>query len=168
MTADEFTVELLTTLVVNAADEETALSSCARLPQLTGSRIVQSADCSDEEPGCRSVTLAGSVSVPGEGNHSAVLSRTVRTLLRALGPGFTGARVCCEPPSAWAVVDDPEVVGTLVVGGERALVEAWLTRAGTDRAESAASPSAAGPLTVSPPGPEGTGPPGGGGTRPRS
>ncbi|WP_017973166.1 hypothetical protein [Actinopolyspora halophila] len=150
MTADEFAVELLTTVVVGAEDEETARGACADLIRRTAGRVVQSVDCSDEEPGCRSVTLARTTSAPASANQAAALSRAVRELLNLLGPGFTGARVSCEPPSAWTVIDDPALVGSLVTRGDRMLVEAWSTTGGTDSAGDATSAAAAGPLTGSP------------------
>lgn len=150
VTADEFAVELLTTVVVGAEDEETARRACDDLIRRTAGRIVQSADCSDEEPGCRSVTLARTTSAPASGNQAATLSRAVRELLNVLGPGFTGARVSCEPPSAWTVIDDPALVGSLVARGERMLVEAWSTTGRTDSAGDVASATTAGPLTGAP------------------
>ncbi|WP_438387857.1 hypothetical protein [Actinopolyspora saharensis] len=147
VTADEFAVELLTTVVVGAEDEETARRACSELLRRTDGRIVQSVDCSDEEPGCRSVTLARTASAPASGNQAAVLSRAVRELLNALGPGFTGARVSCEPPSAWTVIDDPALVGSLVARGERVLVEAWSPTGETGFTGEVTSAAEAGPLT---------------------
>lgn len=117
-------LELLITVVVGADDDHTARAACRDLTEELGGRIVESGDCSDEEPGCRSVTIARA----GESatDHvPATLSRAVRNLLRRLGPEFARHRVSCEPPTAWTVVDNPELVTKLVTGGERLLVEAW-------------------------------------------
>ncbi|MFC7341297.1 hypothetical protein [Saccharopolyspora griseoalba] len=122
MTDDE--LELLITVVLGAEDETSARTACADLLDRVGGEPVNAADCSDEEPGCWSVTIAGRT---GEtGRHPAALSRAVRGLLRELGPGFARQRVSCAPPTAWTVVDEPDLVAELVPGGERLLVEAWL------------------------------------------
>jgi hypothetical protein len=122
MSDDE--LELLITVVLGAEDETSAHTACANLLDRIGGRPVNAADCSDEEPGCWSVSIAGRA---GEtGRHPAALSRAVRGFLRELGPGFSRQRVSCAPPTAWAVVDEPELVAELVPGGERLLVEAWL------------------------------------------
>ncbi|WP_344127612.1 hypothetical protein [Saccharopolyspora halophila] len=116
-------LELLVTVVLAADDEHSAHTACADLLERTGGRPVTAADCSEEEPGCWSVSIARRT---GEtGRRTAALSRAVRTFLRELGPGFARQRVSCEPPTAWAVVDEPESIGQLVPGGERLLVEAW-------------------------------------------
>ncbi|MBQ6643192.1 MAG: hypothetical protein IJH84_19455, partial [Saccharopolyspora sp.] len=116
-------LELLITVVLGAEDDGRAREACLPLLQRVGGRIVESGDCSDEEPGCWSVTI----SRPADSTHTgpAALARAVRTFLRELGSLYSGQRVACEPPAAWAVIDDPELVGELVPGGERLLLEAW-------------------------------------------
>jgi hypothetical protein len=116
-------LELLITAVVGAADEAGARACCEPLRQRLGARVVECLDCSDEEPGCWSVMLGRGG--PGGSAHPGALSRAVRTLLRELGEDFARLRVSCEPPTAWTVLDDPELVQQLVDGGERLLVEAW-------------------------------------------
>ncbi|WP_139182882.1 hypothetical protein [Actinopolyspora xinjiangensis] len=138
MTADESGMELLITVVVAAEDEGTAREACAGITSLLGGRVIHTADCSDEEPGCRSVTISRRTTAPGTGNPAATLARVLRNTLRTLGSGFTGSRVSCEPPSAWTVVDAPELVGELVPGGERILLEAWQTAASSPEAATGA------------------------------
>ncbi|WP_460956907.1 hypothetical protein [Parasphingorhabdus pacifica] len=122
--AEDTELELLITVLVGAADEDAARTACTTLLDSTGGRLVESGDCSDEEPGCWSVTIsrAGERGAPA---GPATLSRAVRDLLRELGPGYSRHRVSCEPPTAWTVIDDPELLDALVGGGERLLVEAW-------------------------------------------
>ncbi|MCP2262044.1 hypothetical protein LX15_005776 [Streptoalloteichus tenebrarius] len=118
-------LELLVTAVVAADGAAQARAACRALQERVGGRVVETVDCSDEDPGCWSVTVRVT---PGErvgSTAAAALSRSVRSLLRALGPGFATGRVSCEPPTAWTVVDDPDLVALLVPGGERLLVEAW-------------------------------------------
>ncbi|HEX4703641.1 MAG TPA: hypothetical protein VH352_16045 [Pseudonocardiaceae bacterium] len=118
-------VELLVTVVLAAEGEHAARSACRELMWQVDGRIVESTDCSDEEPGCWSVTLR----VPSEErtthNVAAPLARAVRQFVRGLGPDFVVPTVSCEPPTAWTVLDDPDAVQTLVAGAERLLVEAW-------------------------------------------
>ncbi|MCI2423146.1 hypothetical protein MOQ72_37580 [Saccharopolyspora sp. K220] len=121
--AENTELELLITVVVGADDERSARAACRGLVQRIGGRIVASGDCSDEEPGCWSVTI--SRACPESGQHVAGLSRAVRNFLRELGPDYARHRVSCEPPTAWTVVDHPDLVGDLVDGGERLLVEVW-------------------------------------------
>ncbi|WP_243790087.1 hypothetical protein [Saccharopolyspora gloriosae] len=118
-------LELLITVVVGADDDRSARDACRALLRQVGGRIVESGDCSDEEPGCWSVTVGVSVSEPGVQAGPAALARAVRMFLRELGPRYGGHRVACEPPTAWTVIDDPDLVEGLVSGGERLLVEAW-------------------------------------------
>lgn len=118
-------LELLITVVVAANDDAAARAACDGLVRIIGGRILESCDCSDEEPGCWSVTIScGSEETCHYG--TAGLSRALRRFLRELGPAYSKHRVSCEPPTAWTVVDNPELVGDLVAGGERMLVEAWL------------------------------------------
>ncbi|GAA3365411.1 hypothetical protein GCM10020366_65210 [Saccharopolyspora gregorii] len=118
-------LELLITVVVGADDDRSARDACRALLHRVGGRIVESGDCSDEEPGCWSVTIGRSAAEPDERPGPAALARAVRNFLRELGPGYSGHRVACEPPTAWTVIDEPELLGALVAGGERLLVEAW-------------------------------------------
>jgi hypothetical protein len=121
--AENTELELLITVVVGADDERSAHAACRGLVQRIGGRIVASGDCSDEEPGCWSVTISRASAETGQ--HVAGLSRAVRNFLRELGPDYARHRVSCEPPTAWTVVDHPDLVDDLVDGGERLLVEAW-------------------------------------------
>ena len=118
-------VELLVTVVLAADDERAARAACRDLVWQVDGRIVASADCSAEEPGCWSVTLR----VPSEerATHhvAAPLARAVRQFVRGLGPDFVMPTVSCEPPTAWTVLDDPDAVPSLASGAERLLVEAW-------------------------------------------
>lgn len=118
-------VELLVTVVLAASGDQPARSACGPLMWQVDGRIVATADCSAEEPGCWSVTLR----VPSEerATHhvAAPLARAVRQFVRSLGPGFTVPRVSCEPPTAWTVLEDEDAVTSLVEGAERILVEAW-------------------------------------------
>jgi hypothetical protein len=118
-------VELLVTVVLAAEGERAARSACRELVWQVDGRIVESADCSAEEPGCWAVT----VRVPSEErtthNAAAPLARAVRQFVRGLGPNFVVPTVSCEPPTAWTVLDDPDAVQSLVSGAERLLVEAW-------------------------------------------
>ena len=118
-------VELLVTVVLAAEGERAARAACRNLVWQVDGRIVASADCSAEEPGCWSVTLR----VPSEerATHhvAAPLARAVRQFVRGLGPEFVVPTVSCEPPTAWTVLDDPDAVQSLVNGAERLLVEAW-------------------------------------------
>lgn len=118
-------LELLITVVVAAVDDEAARTACQGLLTRVDGRVVESCDCSDEEPGCWSVTIGRDRREDGPQTGSAALSRAVRNLLRELGPSFARHRVACAPPTAWAVVDDPELMGEYVSGGERLMVEAW-------------------------------------------
>ena len=124
--AEDTELELLITVVVAAGDERAARAACGDLLHAIGGRIVESGDCSDEEPGCWSVTISRASGESGQYIGAAALSRTVRRFLRELGPSYATHRVSCESPTAWTVVDNPELVGALVDGGERMLVEAWL------------------------------------------
>ncbi|MFR9730933.1 hypothetical protein ACL03H_17040 [Saccharopolyspora sp. MS10] len=118
-------LDLHITVVVGADDDRSAREACRPLLHRVGGRITESGDCSDEEPGCWSVTIGRSAGEPGVPAGPAALARAVRTFLRELGPACAGHRVACEPPTAWTVLDDPDLVEALVPGGERILVEAW-------------------------------------------
>ncbi|MEU4738912.1 hypothetical protein AB0G02_00425 [Actinosynnema sp. NPDC023658] len=118
-------LELLITAVVAADDEQQARAACAALLHHSGGQVVRATDCSDEEPGCWSVTISG---VSGERvtqNVAGALARAVRTFVRQLGDEFPTPRVACEPPTAWTVLEDPALLDDLVPGAERLLVEAW-------------------------------------------
>lgn len=157
MQAAESGPELLVTIVVAAADDRQARAACAGFLDRVGGRIVGSCDCSDEEPGCWSVTISSSSSADAEPHPSdgavenrhdpAALARQVRTFLRELGSGFAGAHVSCEPPTAWTVVDDPELLGELVPGGDRMLVEAWLDGSLAPAAPTGSPESRSGPAS---------------------
>lgn len=123
---DDTELELMITVVVGAETERDARHACQGLLDRVGGRIVECGDCSDEEPGCWSVTINRSGGTAGDGLGSVALSRSVRTFMHELGPEFAAQRVACEPPTAWTVVDNPDLVESLVTGGERLLVEAWL------------------------------------------
>lgn len=123
--AEETELELLITVVVSANDDGTAREACSALVRLADARIVESGDCSDEEPGCWSVTIGRTVRDPGAAPATVALSRTVRRFLRELGPEYARHRVACEFPTAWTVIDSAELVEALVTGGERLLIEAW-------------------------------------------
>lgn len=122
--AEDTELELLITVVVGAADDRTARLACSTLVDRIGGRLVESGDCSDEEPGCRSVTISRA-GERGVRAGPASLSRAVRNFLRELGTDYARHRVSCEPPTAWTVIDHPDLVSALVDGGERLLVEAW-------------------------------------------
>lgn len=118
-------VDLLVTVVLAAADEQAAARACQELQWNVDGRIVESADCSAEEPGCWSVTMRVPTEERATENVAAPLARAVRQFVRSLGPAFQTPHVACEPPTAWTVLDDPEALGALVAGAERLLVEAW-------------------------------------------
>jgi hypothetical protein len=118
-------VELLVTVVLAAETDTAARSACGPLVWQVDGRIVATADCSAEEPGCWSVTLRVPSEERATHNVAAPLARAVRQFVRGLGPDFVVPRVSCEPPTAWTVLDDPDAIGALVEGAERLLVEAW-------------------------------------------
>src|SRR5215469_15967407 len=118
-------VELLVTVVLAADTDQAARSACQELMWQVDGRIVESADCSAEEPGCWSVTLRVPTEERATHNVAAPLARAVRQFIRGLGPDVLVPRVSCEPPTAWTVLEDPDTVTELVRGAERLLVEAW-------------------------------------------
>jgi hypothetical protein len=118
-------IELLVTVVVAAEGEEAAREACEQLCWHVEGQIVDSTDCSAEEPGCWAVTVAVPTDERATYNVAAPLARAVRRLVRSLGPNQTMPRVSCEPPTAWTVLDEPETIGRLVPGAERMLIEAW-------------------------------------------
>jgi hypothetical protein len=118
-------VALLVTVVLAAEDEDQARSTCQDLVWQVEGRIVESTDCSSEEPGCWSVTLRVPTEERATHNVAAPLARAVRQFVRGLGREFVMPTVSCEPPTAWTVLDDPVAVQTLAEGAERLLVEAW-------------------------------------------
>lgn len=136
---------LLITVVVEAADEQQARAACDALISRTGAQVVDARDCSDEEPGCWAVVMTLPSPEKATHNVAAALARAVRTFVRGLGDGFAASRVACAPPTAWTVLDDPELINGLVPGAERVLVEAWAGDdpfgAGTLRDNSPARPS---------------------------
>ncbi len=116
---------LLITVVVEAADEQQARAACDALISRTGSRVVDARDCSDEEPGCWAVVITRPSPEKATHNVAAALARAVRTFVRGLGDDIVVPRVACEPPTAWTVLDDPDLICGLVPGAERVMVEAW-------------------------------------------
>ncbi|GAA3847317.1 hypothetical protein GCM10022243_11760 [Saccharothrix violaceirubra] len=116
-------LELVITAVVAADGAARARAACARLLDRVGGRVLRVGDCSDEEPGCWSLTLAIDSGQRVPENVAAGLARAVRGFVRDLG--FPAPRISCEPPTAWTVLDDPDVLDPLVPGAERLLVEAW-------------------------------------------
>jgi hypothetical protein len=118
-------VELLVTVVLAAEGERAARAACQELVWQVDGRIVESTDCSAEEPGCWSVTLRVPSEERATHNVAAPLARAVRQFVRGLGPDFVVPTVSCEPPTAWTVLDDPDAIEPLVTGAERLLVEAW-------------------------------------------
>ncbi len=118
-------IELLVTVVVAADGEEAAREACEQLCWHVEGQIVDSTDCSAEEPGCWAVTIAVPTDERATYNVAAPLARAVRRFVRSLSPSQTVPRVSCEPPTAWTVLDEPEAIGRLVTGAERLLIEAW-------------------------------------------
>lgn len=118
-------VELLVTVVLAADEDQAARAACRELMWQVDGRVVESGDCSAEEPGCWSVTMRVPTEERASYNVAAPLARAVRQFVRSLGPDVTIPRVSCEPPTAWTVLEDPDTVTALVPGAERLLVEAW-------------------------------------------
>jgi len=116
-------VELLVTVVLAAEGERAARTACQDLVWQVDGRIVESTDCSAEEPGCWSVTLRVPTEERATHNVAAPLARAVRQFVRGLNVAVP--TVSCEPPTAWTVLDDPDAIEPLVAGAERLLVEAW-------------------------------------------
>jgi len=116
---------LLITVVVEAADEQQARAACDALISRTDARVVDARDCSDEEPGCWAVVITRPSAEKATHNVAAALARAVRTFVRGLGDDILVPRVSCEPPTAWTVLDDPDLISALVPGAERVMVEAW-------------------------------------------
>ncbi|MFI9010478.1 hypothetical protein ACIGNX_24895 [Actinosynnema sp. NPDC053489] len=144
-------LELLITAVVAADDEQQARAACAALLRQVGGRVVRASDCSDEEPGCWSVTISRVSGERATQNVAGALARAVRTFVRQLGERFPTPRVSCEPPTAWTVLEDPVLLDDLVPGAERLLVEAW---AGGDPQTHSGAPAAAGGRSGGEPEPE--------------
>lgn len=119
-------LELLITLVVAADDERQARTACAGLLRRVGGSVLQARDCSDEEPGCWSVTISRTSGESVAQSPAGALARAVRGFVRMLGEDFPTPRVACDPPAAWTVIEDPALLDGLVPGAERLLVEAWL------------------------------------------
>lgn len=118
-------IELLVTVVVAAEGEEAARDACEQLCWHVEGQIVESADCSAEEPGCWAVTIGVPTDERATYNMAAPLARAVRRFVRSLVPNQAMPRVSCEPPTAWTVLDEPETIAELVPGAERLLIEAW-------------------------------------------
>jgi hypothetical protein len=120
---DDDRVAVLVTVVLAAEGERAARAACQELVWQVDGRIVESADCSAEEPGCWSVTLRVPSEERATHNVAAPLARAVRQFVRGLN--IAVPTVSCEPPTAWTVLDDPDAIEPLVAGAERLLVEAW-------------------------------------------
>lgn len=118
-------LELLITVVVGADDEQQARAACAGLLGRVDGRVVSVGDCSDEEPGCWSVMISALSPEQATHNVAGALARAVRGFVRLLGDDHPMPRVACEPPTAWTVLDDPDLLDAVVPGAERLLVEAW-------------------------------------------
>ncbi|MFI9814069.1 hypothetical protein [Saccharothrix variisporea] len=118
-------LELLITVVVAADDEQQARTACAGLLRRVGGRVVAAGDCSDEEPGCWSVTVSLVSGERATQNVAGALARAVRMFVRSLGDDFPMPRVACEPPTAWTVLEDQPLLDGIVPGAERLLIEAW-------------------------------------------
>jgi hypothetical protein len=116
-------VAVLVTVVLAAEGERAARAACQELVWQVDGRIVESADCSAEEPGCWSVTLRVPSEERATHNVAAPLARAVRQFVRGLN--IAVPTVSCEPPTAWTVLDDPDAIESLATGAERLLVEAW-------------------------------------------
>ncbi|MBB5956462.1 hypothetical protein FHS29_003048 [Saccharothrix tamanrassetensis] len=136
-------LELLITVVVAADDEQQARAACAGLVRRVDGRVVQTGDCSDEEPGCWSVTVSRASGERATQNVAGALARAVRTFVRSLGDEFPVPRVACEPPTAWTVLEDQPQLDALVPGAERLLVEAWAGGDPQRREVTEAEPAAA-------------------------
>jgi hypothetical protein len=119
------TVELVITVVVVVDDEQAARGACAELVFRISGQIVDITDCSAEEPGCWAVTISLASDERPTTNLAGALARAVRQFVRELTPGLPMPRVACEPPTAWTVLDDPDIIGALVPDAERLLIEAW-------------------------------------------
>lgn len=117
-------LELMVTVVLAARDDRRARRACADLAGRLGGTVTQAADLLDEEPGCWSVTIALSRPAPADAGSPAALTAAVRGLIAEIAPG-AGVETSCEPPTAWAVIDDIEVLAPVVSRGERLLVEVW-------------------------------------------
>ncbi|MBW4719037.1 hypothetical protein KZQ38_17755 [Saccharothrix sp. SC076] len=142
-------LELLITVVVAANDERQARDACAGLLRRVGGQVVRAVDCSDEEPGCWSVTVRRRSGERVGQNVAGALARAVRAFVRSLGDDFPLPRVACEPPTAWTVLEDPHRLAGLVPGAERVLVEVW---AGGDPHHREAPPEPAPPVAEAPAG----------------
>jgi hypothetical protein len=142
---DEDDLVLVITVVVEAANEQQARVACDALISRAGAQIVDARDCSDEEPGCWAVVITRPSTEKATHNVAAALARAVRTFVRGLGEDFSAPRVACEPPTAWTVLDEPELINQLVPGAERVMVEVWAGDdpfgAGTPRDKSPSRPS---------------------------
>jgi hypothetical protein len=142
---DEDDLVLVITVVVQAANEQQARAACDALISRAGAQIVDARDCSDEEPDCWAVVITRPSTEKATHNVAAALARAVRTFVRGLGDGFSASRVACEPPTAWTVLDEPELISQLVPGAERVMVEVWAGDdpfgAGTPRDNSPSRPS---------------------------
>lgn len=139
-------LELLITLVVAADDERQARTACAGLLRRVGGSVLQARDCSDEEPGCWSVTISRTSGESVAQSPAGALARAVRGFVRMLGEDFPTPRVACDPPAAWTVIEDPALLDGLVPGAERLLVEAWLGGDPYRRDDAAAQAPAPGTL----------------------
>lgn len=138
-------LELMVTVVLTASDERQARASCQQLLERVGGIVTHAADLLDEEPGCWTVTTTLLRTAPSvaDGSPEEVMTAAARRLLTEIDPALDG-ELTCEPPTAWAVIDNAEAVGAVVDGGERLMLEVWfgtasLTPATPPRPRSATS-----------------------------
>lgn len=119
-------LELMVTVVLTASDERQARAACQRLLDRVGGIVTHAADLLDEEPGCWTVTTTLLRTAPpaGDGSQAEVMTAAARLLLTEIDPALNG-ELTCEPPTAWAVIDNAEAVGAVVDGGERLMLEVW-------------------------------------------
>ena len=119
------TVELVVTVVVTVDGEQAARDACEDLAFRTDGRIVEVSDCSAEEPGCWAVTISLASDEHPTNSLAGALARAVRQFIRGLAPDAVLPRIACEPPTAWTVLEDPDVIDVMAPKAERLLIEAW-------------------------------------------
>jgi hypothetical protein len=119
----ETKLELLVTAVIVADTEHKALAACRPIAHLIGGHVLETRDCSDEEPDCWAVTITRRT--PWRDDRPVRLALTEAVRLAAQQLGVHASSVACEPPVAWTVLDDPALVNVVGQGVERLLIEAW-------------------------------------------